>query len=183
VTRWRTEYRSETVVKTRPVSRQVMRQVTKYRPATRQVTRTVTKTRPVSHSVQYPAVQKRAHHRASLVVALALPGTSKALELPYTGVLDQDDVEHETTNAAAGLAPHKAAVSSGVEWSAQVARAVGVALEQRLHAAWLEAFCEDVETPERALRCLASPQAPTKAWAAVARFFGEGEEEMQALLR
>lgn len=183
VTKWRTEQRSETVTRYRPVTRQVMQSVTKYRPATRQVSKPVTRTRSVGRSFAYPAVNQHATHRAQVTVAVALPGTERSLEVPYSAQADQTDDEHQVTHPAAGLLPHRAAVLAPEAWQRQVAGEVGALVADRLDEAWRVAFCGPSEQAEAAARCVGSRRAEAGAWQVVARFFGEPEEELRALVR
>lgn len=159
------------------------RQVTHTRPATRTVHKSVTRTRPVTRSLTYPAIQKSAAHRAALRLAVALPGTPEATQLEWTDAYDKQELEHDTTHAAAGLSPHKAQLASPVDWEDRQARLLYEKLAAALRQTWQRSFCRDGEPPpEDAARCLAGGgQPPAAALAAIARFLGEPPGLLQTL--
>ncbi len=169
VTRYRTEYRSQTV--------------TKMRPASRQVSRTVTRYRPVSRSYRYPGVQHRAQHAAKLKVTLALPTLDRPVEVNFADTLNKTDVEHSATWGPAQLTPHRAEVPRASDWTAHTAAALQPAIATALSGAWVAQFCSDVGTPEAAARCVACLRAPDVPWATLASYFGEAPHLLRATLR
>jgi hypothetical protein len=116
-----------------------------------------------------------------LTVVVALPGTQRAVEVPFTKALEQTDAEHQASHPAAKLVPHRADVSTPAEFQDLVTRAVAERLAAKLETTWRASFCEALEQPEDAARCVRARSAPHNAWVLVARFFGEREETVKAL--
>jgi hypothetical protein len=170
VTRYRTEYRLETVTKTRP--------------ATRTVLKTVYTTRPVVRRFDFPAVHVTAAHAGRLSCAVALPGTPTALVVEVKDEVHEDDLDHDhdhdhdVSHPRAGLTPHRARVMSVDAFEAHMAEKISRALAIELDGVWVATFCEKVETPETAARCLAASGAPPTALGPLARFVGESEEDI-----
>lgn len=165
VTRYRTEYRLETVMKTRP--------------ATRQVTKTVYKTRPVARRFDYPATHVKTRNAGVLTLALALPATSVPLSVQVKDEANTDDLEHQATHAPAKLAPHVAVVVDEVGFEARMLTTLQQKVRAALETAWVTSFCPGDETPESAARCVASKSAPAAAWLPLERFTGERAEQLR----
>ncbi len=168
VTRYRTDYRMESVTKTRP--------------ATRQVTRTVYKTRPVTRRFDFAATQVTARHAATFSIALALPGTAQPLVVEVKDDVTADDLDHDVTHPPARLTPHRAQVLTDSGFEARVVDVAARRVSESLERAWVTSFCTTLDTPEAAARCVASKSAPADAWVPLSRFTGERVEDLQLLL-
>lgn len=167
VTRYRTEYRLETVMKTRP--------------ATRQVTKTVYKTRPVARRFDYPATHVKTRNAGVLSLALALPATSAPLSVSLKDEATTEDLEHQITHAPAKLTPHVAVVVDEAGFEGRLLTALQQKVRLALESAWVTSFCPGDETPEAAARCVASKGAPASAWVPLERFIGERAEQLRQL--
>ncbi|MEW5743460.1 MAG: hypothetical protein AB1938_31405 [Myxococcota bacterium] len=162
------------------------RTVTHYRTATRSVPKTVTKTRVVGRSTTIPARKEQAAHRARVSCTVALPGTTRALEVAWEDSAEKDGVAHDVTDPRASLVPQRSGIPTAADWEDRQARRLYDALEARLRRWWSDSFCVTGEqAPETAARCLLGsgdvrPQPDARI--ALARFLGEPPALVDELL-
>ncbi len=160
------------------------RSVTRTRPATRTVQKSVTRYRSVSHSFAYAAVQKTLTHKAEWQLAIALPATSTPLTFSWSDADQQRDVEHEVTNAVAGVEPHHAQLPTARQWHGRQAKVLLTKLAVALEGAWQATFCqESLELPEKAARCLAGHGESSASELTLSRYLGEPVEVVRAIAR